>query len=104
MILPLVNLIFQLATLALACFSRNIMSGTFRTNPSDLPCFTLGVIFLVLMFYVWDLICNVYGDMKKQQNANPIYVTMQLYFLEARRLNSQEFSGRLPVGLKLGLV
>ena len=105
LILPFVILMFQLATLA--CFSQFVaacMSGTFRTNPSDLLCYTLGVIFLGLMFYVWDVICNVYRDMKKQQNDSPIYVTMQLYFLEARRPDSQEFSARLPVGLKLGLV
>lgn len=43
------------------------------------------------MFYLWDVIYTVYKDMKKQQNATPIHVITQLYFLEAKRPDSQKF-------------
>ena len=77
------------------------MSSAFRTSPV-LLYFTLGGIFLALMYYIWNVIYSVYQDMKKQQSI-PIYITMQVYYLEAKRPDSQEFCARVPVGLKLGL-
>ena len=84
--------VFQIATLA--CFSQFVaacMSGSFSTHPCNLLFYTLSGIFLGMMFYLWDVIYTVYKDMKKQQNATPIHVITQLYFLEAKRPDSQKF-------------